>query len=374
MDKRLDILDIRIIEAIGKEGPRNITGIAKKLDVPIRTVHYRLKRISCNFFLRFNLNIYHTNLGLKKAAVFAETEPGREDSLKDCLQANGFWIYLARYFGNHEGWFGLYTIPTDNTRDFEQFLGEIGRLGVARNIRLHWSTCFHSVNLASNWFDPYTNTWSFPWESWIQEIRNGTTELPQTLKDPEEWTIKGDYIDVFILKEMEKNARVDFVNVAKMLGIDPRRVQYHFKNHIVSRGLMEGFKTTIFQFDESQSDWLYFVFKFSHENSMKRFASSLLDKPFVRTLGKVLGKNELLALLYMPRVEFRRLVDALSKIVRNGWLEDFDHVVLDMSKSFQQTISYEFFKEKTWVYEHDKHMENLKRLIECDKRLPLERN
>lgn len=367
MDKRLDILDVKIIEAIGKHGPRNITEISRELDVPIRTVHYRLERISSNFFLRFNLNTYHTNLGLKKAAVFAEAEPGCENSLRACLQANGFWIYLSRYFGNHEGWFGLYTIPKDNTREFEQFLGEIEKLGIARNVVTHWSTCFHTVNLASEWFDPYTNTWSFPWESWIQEIPAETMELPQTLQDPKEWPIRGDYVDVFILKEMEKDARVDFVNVARKLGVDPRTVQYHFKNHIVKFGLMEGFKTTIFHFDKSQSDWLYFSFKFPSEDNMKKFASSLLDKPFATTLGKILGKNELLALLYMPRVEFRKFVNALSKIVKNGWLEDFDHVILDISESFQQTISYENFKDNRWIYEHDEHLENLKKLVKHGK-------
>jgi len=364
MDKKLDLVDIRILEAIGKYGPRNIAKIARKLGIPHRTVHHRLRQISSHFFVRFNLNIYHTNLGLKKAVVFADAAPGYEDVLTDCLRANGFWIYLARYFSNYEGCFGIYTIPKDHTCEFEEFLNEIRNLRVARNIRFFWSTCFHSVNLSSSWFNSPSNTWVFPWESWISEISTGATELPPTLKDPKEWPIRGDYIDVFILKEMEKDARVDFTDIAKKLNMDPRGVQYHFRNHIVERGLMEGFKTTIFQFDRSLSDWLYFVFRFYSEDDMAKFASSLLDKPFARTIGKVLGENALLALLYMPRVEFRKFVSSLSKIIRDGLLMDFEHVILDISKSLQQTISFEFFEDETWTYDHDAHIQNLRKLVE----------
>jgi DNA-binding Lrp family transcriptional regulator len=363
MARRLDLVDVRILEAIGNYGPRNVTKIARKLNMPSRTVHHRLKQISSNFFLRLNLNIYHTNLGLKKAAIFTEAAPGYENLLKDSLQTNGFWIYLTRYFGNREGCFGVYTIPKANTHQFTQFLEELKNLAVARNIRFHWSTCFHSVNLSSNWFDPHICDWKFPWKSWIHEIPTATTELPLTLKDPEDWRIRGDYTDVFILKEMEKDARISFVDIAKKLNIDPRKVQYRFRNHIIKRGLMEGFKTTIFQFNKSQSDWLYFVFRFDCEDDLKRFASSLLDKPFVRTLGKVLEENTLLALMYIPRIEFRKLVNSLTEIIKDGLLKDFEHVILDITKSSQQTISYEFFKNKTWTYDHEAHIKNLRKLV-----------
>jgi hypothetical protein len=69
-----------------------------------------------------NVNIYHTNLGLKKAVVLAEAISGYEDLLFKCLQQNGFWIAIARCYGMFEGCVSVFTIPKTHRSEFEQFL------------------------------------------------------------------------------------------------------------------------------------------------------------------------------------------------------------------------------------------------------------
>ena len=356
---KLDFKDVQILEAIGKHGPRNLAEVSRKLEIPEGTLRSRLRHLASHFFVRFNLNIYHTNLGLKKAMVFAEVTPGYENLVLDCLKANGFWIYMTRCYGKYEGCVSVYTIPKGHESEFKRFIKEIENLGVIRTTRIFWSTCFQTVNPTSQWFDGQSNTWVFQWDKWIDEIINEETHLPRTLRDPEDFVLNADYTDIFILKELEKNARTSFVEIAKKLNMDRRTIEYHYRNHVLKRGLIEGFKVTTFHFDLRISDWIYFILKFQSKDKLAKFARSLLDKSFASTIGKVLGENMLVTLLYLPRSEFRKFIDCLATLVKKDFLLDYEYTFLDLKEYAQQTLSYEFFKDKSWSYSHKENMKKL---------------
>lgn len=363
MIKRLDYADLRILEGLGIYGSRNITDVARKLGFPAETLRKRLKRLHKHLFLRFHVNIYHTNLGLKKAVVFAEATPGYEDLLFSCLKGNDFWIFVSRCYGTFEGCIGIYTIPKDHCSEFEQFLKEMKNLGLARNVEVFWSTCFQTVHSRCNWFDQNSGTWNFDWDNWIEEIPIEETTLPRTLVDPPCFPVKGDKMDVLILKELEKDATISFTDLAKLFGTSPQLVRYHYQNHIIERDLIESFEVTAFHFDRTFSDFFFFIFMFDETEKLAKFALSLMDKPFASGLGKILCEDTLFGYLYLPRSEFRRLIGTLSKLIRNGFVESYRYLIQDIEASSRQTISYEYFNNRSWIYDHKKHIRNLEDLM-----------
>ncbi len=365
MCSKLDPLDVKIIEGLAKYGPRNMAEVARKLDISRGTVLSRIKRMSSLFYLRLFTNVYHTNLGLKKAVVFAKATPGYEELLFNCLKVNKFYIYLTRCYGAFEGCLVIYVIPKERTTIFEQFIKEIKKLGVARDIQIFWSTCFHTVNRTSNWFDNISETWVFPWDKWVEEILGEGTKLPYTLLDPKDFQVKADEIDLFIVKELEKDATIDLTIIAKKLGTTLQNVHYHYKWHVIKHGLVEDFQIGILPFDRTISDMFFFAFKFDSMEKMAKFARSLLDKPFVFIVGKLLGENALVAQVYLPRLEFRNLIEHLSKLIRIGFLQSYEYVIQDLrpGKWSRETIPYEFFKDVSWVYDHNKHMKDLHNLV-----------
>lgn len=363
MRRKLGYLDLRIIESLTIHGPRNLASVARKLDISSGRLRKRLKRLHSNIFLRFATNIYHTYLGLKKAVVFAEAEPGYEELLFKGLKTNDFWIFVSRCYGMNEGCFGIYTIPRGHENDFEQFYEELQKTGVARAVQVLWSTCFHSVNSICSWFEPESRNWDFHWNKWVEEVTIEETELPSTLVDPEEWPVKADEIDVFILKELEKDARISFVDLAKKLGVSPQLVGYHYRNHLEKRGLIESFNVSLYYFERAISDLLFFIFEFDDGENLAKFASSLLDKPFVRGLGKILRENALLGYIYLPRVEFANFINSLAKLIKMGHLKSYRYIIQHLRKASRQTISYEYFKAGSWIYDHQKHIENLHNMV-----------
>jgi len=367
MPKRIDLQHLKTVEALEVEGPRNVTKVARKLRVPAETLRKRVRRMASQFSWRFHLNIYHAYLGLKKAVVFAQTVPGYEDVLFDSMKTNDFWLYVNRCYGMNEGCFAIYTIPSNHSNDFESFIRQLEDSGVTSNVQVFWSTCFHYVHLKSNWFDEASKSWNFHWDRWVEEVSKNKRkiQLPDALRDPVDFTIKGDKTDILILKELEKDPLIRMTDLAEKIGISQQLAAYHYLRHIQEQNIIESFEVSFPYFDKNASDTFMFIFEFNDHETFAKFAASLLDKPFARGLSKVLGRNNLVAHLYFPRTEFRKFVDILSKLIRAGLLTRYSYVIQDPTKTSRQTISYEYFENKKWTYNHKKHIKNLLTLVKA---------
>jgi DNA-binding Lrp family transcriptional regulator len=117
-------LDLRILEALGVHGPRNFAIVARKLRLNADSLRKRMKRrLLPQIFL--NINVYHTNLGLRKCVIFADAFKGKEELLYESLKAHDFWIYDSRCYGPFEGCLAIYLVPFGRESDLEDFLGEL---------------------------------------------------------------------------------------------------------------------------------------------------------------------------------------------------------------------------------------------------------
>lgn len=362
--KRLDETDIKILEGLSLLGPRNIALIAKHLQLPATTVRFRVKRLLSESILFLHLNPYHTNMGLKKAVVFVEAAPGYEDDLLDCLRINDFWIFLCRIYGPYEGCGGIWTVPKENTGDFQAYLRGLQDVGVARNVEVIWSTCFESVPVRDRWYSNDEGNWTFNWDEWIKEVETIEGKLPYTLVEPEDWPIRVDYEDLLIVKELEKQGQVSLPDISRTLGMPLQRIKYHFHEHVLKRGLIESYQVEMYRFPFPLCELLFFKFEFSDHPKMARFALSLLDKPFAIFLGKVLGENALISPVYLPKWEFRRFVRALSTLTRRGLLKEYHYVIEDVYQTWRATIPYEHFKDGRWNYDDEKYREELGQFLE----------
>jgi len=120
--KKLDTVDVNILEGISHLGPRNLLQVAKKIQLPPTTVHFRLMRMLKYSLLFLHLNPDISKMGLKRAVVFMEAASGFETSFLDFFKVNDFWVFLCPIYGRFEGCAGIWAIPQDKTTEFQSFL------------------------------------------------------------------------------------------------------------------------------------------------------------------------------------------------------------------------------------------------------------
>jgi len=365
MQKTLTAIDVKILQALFELGPRNLTAVAKKVGISRELLRFRLKRMRDNpkFFLRMHTAIYHTNLGLKKSIVILEAEPGMEQLLFDCLLINEFWLYVCRSYGIGEGCTAIYAVPVEHCPELEEFIYELMRLRVAKNIQIYWTTCFQGGRITQEWFDCNRNRWTFQWDQWIKEVQIQTTDLPYTLIEPKAYPIYADELDVRMLEELEFDATISLNKLAEILGISPQLARFHFHEHLIGRNLIEGYEIFVMRYGDAPSVMALFILSFDSYEKFAKFARSLLDKPFILMMAKAIGENTLLTEVFLPLNEFRTFIDKLSELARMKLLRSYKYAIQDLRIRRRQTIFPKLFKEKSWIYNHKKYMEMLQQKV-----------
>lgn len=355
---RLRSVDVKVLEGLALYGPRNISRVAAQLNMPLGTLRYRINYLRSHFSLHFSGSVYHTNIGLRKVVVFAESNPGYEELLYQCLKSNDYWLYVSQCFGAPKS-VAIYGIPVGKEKEFEEFLSELQGADQICDVRFFWSTSFQTVNTTNTWFDNASEVWTFPWDSWLKEVMTAKEELPYTLKDPDDYPQKADWVDIIILKELEKDCTVKLQEIAKKIGLSLQGVKYHFENHVIQEKMFEGHQIVAYHYREFSGETYYFRFVFKNYESFAKFTSSLLNKPFVRAAGKIYGQNQLFVQIYLPRQQLTNFIETLSKLIKAGFLNTYEYAIQDLTKRERQTISYEFFTDNHWVYNHKKYLERL---------------
>jgi hypothetical protein len=166
-----------------------------------------------------------------------------------------------------------------------------------------------------------------------------------------------------ILKELERDCAVQLQEIAKKLNMSKQRVEYHFVNHVVKKQMFEGHQILADHYRGLSPDIYFFIFTFKNYENFSKFACSLMNKPFVRAMGKVFKMNQLFVRIYLPREQLGNFIASLAKLVRTGFLDTYQYVIEDATQTQRQTISYEYFKDKSWQYDSEKYIGELQSVI-----------
>jgi DNA-binding Lrp family transcriptional regulator len=368
---KYDYLDLAIVESLGKLGPRNIYKISQHMAVPESTIRYRISKLRSQKLLYLHTNVYHTHIGLKKGVVFIESNPIYARHIYEFLACNQYWIHMKKTHGSTEGCWCLYTIPHQYTNELKIFLDNMKDLDIISNYELYWSTCFHWVNPSTNWFDLKDSIWRFNWDGLLRDFDDAGTSLPLTLKDPDGFPILCDETDLFILKELEKDATIPLKDIADKMGTSTQNLFYHYKHHIMKNYLIEDFQVAFVRFDPKMSVMPIFLIDFARSDYLAKMANALRDKPFVDILGKILSRNILLMIAYLPINEFFNMLDTFNKLAEVGIVRRYRYYLQSfMEKGRRDVIPYQLFKEKRWIYDHEKYLARLhEKLKEVNKKI-----
>jgi DNA-binding Lrp family transcriptional regulator len=361
--RMLDPTNAKILEGLGKHGPRNILALAKSLSLPPATVSFRIKKLMEVAALRVRANLNYSKLGLMKAVVIAEAKPGRERKLQQAIDHLDYWTYTVRCFGKYDGYCTILAFPARHREELSEYLDKAMQLGALSRYLFYVTTNFAEVAPNFDWFNFQKKSWNFLWDRWIEEVQGAPEELDRKLTEPKSYPIRVDEIDLLILKELEKDGGTKFTELAEIANMTPQGVRYRYQKHAVERGLLTDYEVAILPYPLLVSNYCCFVIDFEHEAKLAKFVNSVQDKPFVFNYAKVVDQPSLVALVYTPKTEFTNLINAMNRLAEKRLAKSFLYVTLDVSTFQRQTISYECFQQSTWIYNREKKLEHLKELM-----------
>jgi len=361
--KVLDSVNAKILEGMGRLGPRNTSFLARSVKLPTTTIAFRIKKLVEKGYLKVRTNLDHSKLGLMRAALVGQTAGGLEEKLREAVENIGYWTYVTRCYGKFNGIYALFAFPAEHKYKLETYLKEAVHQKAMANYVFHWVTNLCEVPRNFEWFDFKSKAWKFPWHMWVDEVLNASEKLSKRLAEPEEYQVMVDETDMFLLKELEKDAFVEFAEIADALKMSPQGVRYRYYKHIMKHGLVADYEIAILPYPLLVSDMCSFVVHFENDKTLAKFSNTLSNKPFILNYGKIICRNSLLIHSYTPRTEVPSFINTLNSMVKRNLVTDFFYVNFDVSSFKRQTVSNEFYKDRSWTFDSKEKRKRLSEIM-----------
>lgn len=365
----LDEVNIRLIQTMKQEGPRNLQNVARNSKTSYSTVYSRITRLDRDGLLKTGIHPNYSGIGLTQANVMITPFLGKELSAREALRIPGYWLKIVACIGETNGYFAVVAVPSTSTRSYEDYFEQLVKRGIIRDFRISWLG--ESVSPITNfdYYDIQKKTWRFEWDRWLKLFKQpGKT---RTVKEARRSDSSFDKRDLVILKELMKDARIPLVSLAKILSITLPATKYRF-DRLIERGLVHDYIINILPYAPEVSELLEIRLDFRNLPTRINAEDVLKQLPFVLTYSPFRNMESITMRVYIPRTETRNLLTTLSRLVHDQLLASYSYIQLDPTTLMWSTFGYKDFDDKTgWFYDNRKYLQQVDALTgDWEKRLP----
>jgi DNA-binding Lrp family transcriptional regulator len=357
--KQLDRTNIKILTAMYKSGPRNLLEVSRRTGIPFTSVYHRVAKLESKSKRLVSLIPQVSKLGLVRVIVLVTANLGSEDRVTMALKVPNFWRSVNRCEGTFTH-FSVHLVPFKFLKQFRTYMKRLMELGLITHSSIMLAGEYIPNFPNFDYYNPTTNEWAFQWGRWLALSKRKPSQI---ITDPTGYPVLADEKDMLIVKELEKNGRKSFADLAPLLGISLQGVKYHYDKKLVPTGIVKHFGFDVWPYPEEVSAYHDILLKFTNSQDMNRFYSSRNEFFFVHGLSKILRENSLLVRTYILQTQVPSLFAFLSQMAREGLLESYSAVRQDFIERDVQTISYELFDEdQGWTFDLKQNLSELSKL------------
>jgi len=357
--KQLDRTNVKILSAMWKYGPRNLLEVSRRTGIPFTSVYHRVAKLEAKSKRVAALIPQVSGLGLVRVVVLASANPGCEDKVTDALKLPNYWRFVNRCEGMFTH-FSVQLVPAKFLKQFKQYVKRIQELGLITKPTIILTGEYIPNFPNFSYYNPVNNEWTFQWGNWLTAMNKKPTEM---IEDPENYDIRADRKDMLIVKELEKNGRKSFAELAPLLGISLQGVKYHYDKKLVPTGIVKYFGFDVWPYPEEVSAYHEILLNFKNSQGMNRFFSLMRELFFVLGVAKVLNQNGLVVRTYTLQNRVPSLFTFLSEMAQRGHIESYSAIRQDFLDREVQTISYDLYDENNgWGFDLRKYLAELSKL------------
>jgi DNA-binding Lrp family transcriptional regulator len=359
LTKQLDRTNVKILSAMWKYGPRNLLEVSRRTGIPFTSVYHRVAKLEAKPKRVAVLIPQVSGLGLVRVVVLVSANPGCEDKVTEALKVPKYWRSVSRCEGTSTH-ISIQLLPAKFLKQFRQYVKRLQELGLVTKHNII-PTGEYVPNFPNfSYYNPSNNEWTFQWGRWQTAMSRKPT---QTIEDPENYNIRADKKDMLIVKELEKNGRKSFAELAPLLGISLQGVKYHYDKKLVPTGIVKHFGFDVLPYPEEVSAYHEILLTFKNSQDMNRFFSLKKELFFVLGVAKILNQNGLVVGTYIVQNRVPSLFAFLSEMTQRGHLESYLAIRQNLVDRNVQTISYDLYDEESgWEFNLRKCLTELSRL------------
>ena len=358
--KDLDSMNIKIFSAMWKLGPRNLLEVSRQTGIPFTSVYHRIERLESKSGPLAYVIPKISKLGMMRVVVLATARLGCEDAVTQALKVPNLWEAINPCEGTftHDS---VHYVPVQFISEFRNYIHKLAESGLIKRFRI-LVTGDYTPNFPDfSYYDADLHEWKFPWDQWFTEITNATPS--SCVDDPPSYDIMTDKKDILILKELEKDARKSFSELAPIAGVSLHGVKYHFDKRLAPAGILRDYQFNVVPYPKEVSAFHEIMLEFNNKLDLDKFCTVISRMFFVIGISKVLKRNAILIRTYILNSQLPKLYALFSQLAKAGMLQSYSAIRKDLKNRVAQTVSYELFDEnKGWNCDFDKYLRELDKL------------
>jgi DNA-binding Lrp family transcriptional regulator len=288
------------------------------------------------------------NFGMTRVVILVNARAGEEERVLSALKIPNFWWSInpcESPFTFHS----VHAVPVKYLSEFRTYIKELHDIGLINEFRMI-RTGEQIPNFPDfQYYDAKTNCWTLPWGSWLKEL----SEIhPRRIRDPTGYATLADKRDLLIVKELEKNARKSFAEIAPVLGVSLQAVRYRYEKRLVPREIVDNFDFNVYPYPIEMSAYHEIMLEFPSKDAMDRFFSLESQLFFVLAGSKVLGRIALMVRTCILESQLLNMFKFFSEMANERRLDSYSPVRLSLQGKEVQTISYELFDDEIgWSFD-----------------------
>ncbi|GEM_PF-941391 len=228
----------KIIKAMHIFGPRNYTAIARITGIPVETVRYKINTQLRNKGVRVYAHIDYGKLGLVRYILRLKFNPEIEEyasKILDKLAEVGYLYYYGRTIPRWEYVCEL-ALPPELELKYKVFLGRIVEEGIVEHYSLERITSVRYISMDAEFYDLERGVWNVELNSDYDIRRDG---LEISIEEDVCSNPRIDSIDLKIVAWSQVDAYLTPTDIAKRISCNPKKVLYHYKEHIIKQGIIK---------------------------------------------------------------------------------------------------------------------------------------
>ncbi|RJS74809.1 hypothetical protein CW710_00710 [Candidatus Bathyarchaeota archaeon] len=231
--------DLRLLaSAIRVFGPRNYTAIARVTGLPVETVRYKIRKNLLERGIRVHVHINYGALGLARYWMFLEFSEDWESKAVELLDRLAKDDYMV-YFGRIIPWgsfLAFVMLPPKFEAKYRIFLDKLVDMGVLRSYSMARMSWIRYFSMRTDCYDFKNATWQFDWDSLSKSDRPVAVSIEEDVQKP-----RIDKLDLLIAGMLQANSSLSIRELARKLGVEYKRLLYHYKEHVLGRGIIKGY-------------------------------------------------------------------------------------------------------------------------------------
>jgi hypothetical protein len=336
-------------------GP-DINEVSRRLGQFKESVRYRYKTKLVDKGFVVQAAVDHEKLGLRRVFLVVEFAPDYKSYANSILSAMNELCYLV-YFERRtltDDYVITASVPSEFVQPFIGFMAKLRDKGIFMNLEAVAFDQFRVEPLQTKYYDFETGMWDFDWSS----PREPKEEAAYAYTPSEK--VDFDRMDLFILKELQVDSTKSLIEIASELKENYKTVTWHYRNHVLRKGMLNGYYLRWMgtNYSSSLEKALHRKHRYQHiivvakglrEVERMELMAKLHGVPFM--WSEMVGQGTYFADFYFPT---EHLTDAFEFLGRSmsSVKEKASVMIMDQTEALSFTFSYQLFDEEAdrWTF------------------------